>query len=480
MNKKNKLCVVIPGPSFEEARQQIEKARASADLLEFRVDLFQFSEQKLLQQLREISSLPVIFTLRHIFDGNHTEYLKHLLSLKPEYIDIEWNVAPEIFKNIQQQLPEVQLICSLHDFEKTTPDLESLFQKMLLCPAHIYKIATMARSSLDAMRMLQFIRDQVQKGRKIIGICLGENGQLTRIVGTIFGNEFTYASLDASCRTAPGQVDADVLINTYHCRKLNQSTRIFGLIGDPVEFSRSHQTHNATMQRLELNAVYVKIKLIAEEVKEFLTYAKNLGFQGFSVTMPLKEVVRNHIDACRGIAAEVGAINTIALSPKEKVGYNTDGEAVAELLQEKLTLHNARVILLGAGGAAKAIACALYKQGAKMIFLNRTLEKAKDLATEYKGESYSLSHFSVVAEQGYDILVNCTSIGMTSTPGSPITLSDLLPNRIVMDIISHPKETPLLAAAKQKNCITIPGEAMFLRQAEKQFSLWFNLQNNLL
>jgi 3-dehydroquinate dehydratase/shikimate dehydrogenase len=214
--------------------------------------------------------------------------------------------------------------------------------------------------------------------------------------------------------------------------------------------------------------------LSPQGVEKFLVYAQELGFRGFSVTMPLKEVVGKFLDATYGIATEIGAINTITLSATSKIGYNTDGDAVTELLQEKLALHNKRVVILGAGGAAKAIACALHKHGTKLIILNRTLEKAKELAAACSGEGYALSQFAVIVEQKYDILINCTSIGMTSTPGCPIPLASLLPNQIVMDIISHPKETPLLVAAKQINCITIPGESMFLRQAEKQFSLWFS------
>lgn len=463
------LCIVIPGPSYEEACQQVEKARKLAGALEFRLDMFQFSEQRHIQQLQEHASIPVIFTFRQ------TSYaqIKPLLDLKPDYVDLESHVDPKIFKSIQSSHPEIQLICSLHDFEKTPHDLTSLLQKMLQCPAHLYKIATMAHSSLDAMRMLRFVKDQVQQGRRIVGICMGEKGQLTRILGGICGNILTYAALDASSQTAPGQLDAEELIHTYGLPQLNPSTRLFGLIGDPVQFSRSHLTHNATMRKRHLNSVYVKIQLKAEEIKEFLTHAEVLGFEGLSVTMPLKEAVGSHLDACRGIAADIGAINTITISPKAKVGYNTDGEAVAELLQEKMPLQQRRVVLLGAGGAAKAIAWALYKQGAKLVILNRTLAHAQQLAEQCGGEAHPLSHFSTIAEQGYDILVNCTSVGMTSSPGNPVPLTALLPDRVVMDIISHPKETPLLLAAQQKNCIVIPGEQMFLRQAEKQFSLWF-------
>lgn len=465
----HKLCIPITGPSYDEACQQVEKARKLADLLEFRLDMFRFSEQSLIQQLQENASIPVIFTFRQ----SSYAQIKPLLALKPDYIDLEGDIDPDTFKSIQSLHPEIQLICSLHDFEKTPHDLTSLLQKMLQCPAHLYKIATMAHSSLDAMRMLRCVKDQAQQGRCIIGICMGEKGQLTRILGCICGNALTYAALDASCQSAPGQLDAEELIHTYGFRQLNPSTRLFGLIGDPIQFSRSHLTHNGTMRKRHLNSVYVKIQLKAEEIKEFLIHAEVLGFEGLSVTMPLKEAVGSHLDACRGIADDIGAVNTITISPEAKVGYNTDGEAVVELLQEKMPLQQRRVVLLGAGGAAKAIACALYKQGAKLVILNRTLAHAQQLAEQCEGEAHPLSHFFAIVDQGYDILINCTSVGMTSSPGNPVPLSALLPNRLVMDIISHPKETPLLLAAREKNCTVIPGEQVFLYQAEKQFSLWF-------
>src|SRR5262249_32850217 len=151
-------------------------------------------------------------------------------------------------------------------------------------------------NSIDAFRLLHFIK----KGdKKLIGIGMGKEGQVTRILGPIVGSPITYASLEETLMTAPGQFTARELAERYHYRSLNQTTALYGLIGDPIDRSISDITHNKLMHQYGWNAIYVKIRVKPEELPHFLPLAKTLGFRGLSVTMPLKEAVvpfSEHID----------------------------------------------------------------------------------------------------------------------------------------------------------------------------------------
>lgn len=482
MKPNHKLCVVITGPTLEDAQYQMSKTRDFADIFEFRLDLFSFTELKKIALLQECANLPVIFTLRKYsqggkYAGNENDRLdaiRELISLQPEYLDLESDVSPDFFEELAVISPRTEIICSWHDFEKT-PDhlqLRKIFNEMQQCKAHLYKIATMAHSTLDALCMLSFVKENSAKGHRLMGMCMGYEGQATRTLGPIFGNEITYAAWDVSQATAPGQLDALTLHQVFNHKRLNSQTQIYGLIGNPVSHSKGDIGHNAVYRELNLNAIYIKIPVIPEELPEFLERAKALNFHGLSVTMPLKEKVLEHVNL-HAQENSIGAINTLQFSSKEICGYNYDGKAVIEILLKKTDLQNKKVVLLGAGGSAKAIAYELHKHGAQLIILNRTIEKSEELAKLYGGISASLDTFSDIAKSGYDVLINCTPVGTGNQDQCPIPPNSLLPNRIVMEIITRPKETLLVKEAKKRNCSIIYAYEMWIGQAVKQISLWF-------
>src|SRR6185437_13162580 len=172
-------------------------------------------------------------------------------------------------------------------------------------------------SSLDALRMLEFVR----KHSNVIGLCMGELGQITRILAPVVGTPLMYAPISAPIL---GQLEYRVLVNTYRFRELDPQTAIYGLIGNPVTQSIGHEFHNRYFQHLKQNAVYVKIPLHLQELEAFLTYAKRLPFQGLSVTMPFKEKIIPFLDEIDPVAKEIGAVNTLLFRAGKIWGYNTD------------------------------------------------------------------------------------------------------------------------------------------------------------
>lgn len=424
---------MLCAPIKEDSLSAIEEANQKADLIELRWDLFTPSSP---EAMRKACHKPVIFKLK--------AYDEDLISLGPEWIDLPYGIAPSYFEKIPSQ---IKRICSYHD-EYQTPNLVSLYDELKSYPADYYKIATYAESTLDALRMLAFLKGK----KKCIGLCMGEKGAITRILAPVFGVPWTYAPLTEKLMTAPGQIRLDELEKTYFFRSLSSKTALYGLIGDPIDNSVGHLIHNFAFDQLGLDAVYVKMQVAKEEVPAFLPLCREVGFKGLSVTMPLKESL-----------VEGEAINTVEFEGKVTHYWNTDGCGALNAVEKKIKVYAKRIVILGAGGAAISIAKEAKSRGAEVIIANRTYERAQKLASQIGVEAFPLNDF---ASKGYDILINCT-------PSNPISEEKLLPNRIVMDVISKPKWTPLLQAAKKKSCELIFGMDMFIEQAIGQYCHWF-------
>ena len=366
MDYKEGMLVISVQGNFEQARQAIRAAQKEGEVIEFRLDLMEKMDLPHLSKLKKESQLPVIFTLRKKshggkFEGSEREREEMLLewmTLKPDYIDLEYD--SEFAGAID---PSIAIISSYHNFEKTPEDLEEILQKMDRFSPKIYKIATMARSSLDALRMLIFVK----KHNNVAGMCMGEKGEVTRILAPIVGSPLTYASLGN--KTAPGQFDASELSKIYHFHWLNRHTTIYALIGDPVDKSIGHLCHNKVFEALKKNAVYVKLALKPKEIGEFFSLINDLPFLGFSVTMPLKEKVAPYLKAIDSQAKAIGAMNTLLKKEGEWFGMNTDGAGALDALEKREKVAEKTILILGAGGAAKAIAVEAAARGAKVAEL---------------------------------------------------------------------------------------------------------------
>ena len=241
------LCVCISGPSYEEALSQIESTM-QADLYEMRLDLFDFSLDRL-KELQSSFNKPIIFTLRSKSQGGkcflgkkeRLEKIKKLAFLGPDYIDLERNTPKAFIKNIKNSFPKIKIILSYHNFDNTPKALASILALMQKTEASYYKIACQTNSSLDAFRLLFLAKDS----SNVITIGMGEKGALTRILAPIVGMDFTYCSTQETSAVAPGQLSIGTLVNTYHSKQLSPTTKIYGIIGNPLSQSISDITHNA-------------------------------------------------------------------------------------------------------------------------------------------------------------------------------------------------------------------------------------------
>lgn len=466
------ICIVIKGPTIEEARTQIAQALPDADLIELRLDFFIQLDRKKLKTLREFP-IPMIFTLRSSLQGGNyigseeqrLATLENLLELQPEYVDIESHVPRSLIAKISSAFPSTQLILSYHNFEETPKDLEAIYQQMRTIPASFYKIAVTAKNSLDALNFICWT--QHNRHPQLIALSMGAHGQISRILAPFMGSPFTYAALDDTHLSAPGQLSAKTLIDRYRYRSLNFHTKLYGLIGDPVDGSISDETHNHLMATCGLNALYLKMQVSPTELSPFLALAKQLPFQGLSITMPLKELVLPLLDDIDPEACKIGAVNTLLFENGRGIGFNTDGVGAANAIENTCPIEGKRTLILGAGGASKAIADEICRRGGILTILNRDPSKAMGMAQQLGCRGMGLDGMDICAQEGYDILINCTPAPL------PIASEHLLPQAVIMDIVTKPKETPLLAAAAKKGCRIVYGYEMFVEQALGQYGIWF-------
>jgi len=251
--------------------------------------------------------------------------------------------------------------------------------------------------------------------------------------------------------------------------QINGATEIYGIIGNPVAHSLSPMMHNSAFEALGLNKVYVAFP--ATNAKKALAGCKALGVHGLSVTIPHKETVLDHIDSVDPLAAKIGAVNTLIFDKDKKIhGLNTDWIGANRALADKVDIAGKNILLLGAGGSAKAIGFGLLEAGAQITLASRTESRVARLAGELDCDWIHLAEIEKVQA---DVLINATSVGMRPLENASLVPAEILGNfQLVMDIVYSPLETRLLREAKSAGCEIIDGLAMLLHQGVAQFEAW--------
>ena len=254
---------------------------------------------------------------------------------------------------------------------------------------------------------------------------------------------------------------------------INGSTQLFGILGNPVAHSLSPTMHNAAFKACGIDAVY--IPLATAELETAFAGIKALPFTGVSVTVPHKVAIMPMLDAIDPVAEKIGAVNTLLFKQRadgrvQCSGVNTDWIGANQALEEVIPLAGASALLLGAGGAARALGFGLKEAGAQVQLHNRSEERGRALAAQLDCPFLAAGE---LRGQRADILINATSVGMEpDTESIPIDPDFLSNFRVVMDIVYAPSETRLLREAAERGCLTVPGSAMLLYQAAAQWRLW--------
>ncbi len=357
------------------------------------------------------------------------------------------------------------IVLSSHDF-KGTNKLEETFERMRSFTADFYKVIGTATCLHDNVVMTHFLQ-QHSSEYSMVGACMGEQGLLSRILGIRAGTAFTFGSAGQGKETAPGQPTYRELRDFYRVEQIESVTKVYGIAGDPVSHSMSPWVMNSAFRRENVNAVYVPLH--AKSLEDLLSTVTDLPVDGISVTMPYKQAVVEHLDNSDVLTQRTGACNTIVRGKDGRLfGFNTDVYGIIAAVEARLPLQGARVLVLGAGGAARAAVFGLRGKGAEVSILNRTPATAQALAKESGSKVVKRSELPKLA---FELIFNATPVGMAGDKHTPLEENEL--NALwVFDSVYNPIETRLLKLAQAKGCGTISGAEMFVHQAARQFEIW--------
>ena len=249
---------------------------------------------------------------------------------------------------------------------------------------------------------------------------------------------------------------------------IDQNTALYGVIGNPVRHSLGPIMHNAAFSAGVINAVYLAFEV--EDINASLQGMAALGIKGLSVTIPFKSAVIPFLDEMDPLAARIGAVNTIVNRKGRLKGYNTDATGAVKALEEKMVLKGLHSMIIGAGGAARAIGFSLKEKGVRVSIANRSPQRGASLARDLDCPYLPLNRIGV---KKVDLLVQTTPVGMFPHEGeSPVSEEMFHKDLVAMDIIYNPRKTTFLKMARARGAATIDGLGMFVHQGAEQFLLW--------
>ncbi len=448
-----------------------------AELVELRLDYI--SSRVNIQRLLKDRPCATVVTVRREEDGGkytgseetRMTMLREAIANGVEYIDLEDDIAGQI-----PRFGKTKRIISHHNFRNTPDNLRELHNQMKSLDADIVKIATMANQPHDNLRMLEMVQES---NCDTVGMCMGDIGISSRILGPKFGAKFTYATFHHERALAPGQLSYDQMVNVFRHNSIRAETAVYGVVADPVGHSLSPQIHNAEFGEAGVDAVYVPFRVPFDTLGQFMDDVTRLGIRGLSVTIPHKEAVAKFLTKVDPAVKGIGAVNTVLFRGDDVLGYNTDYKAAMDCLENALggvvlpgtpsPLEGKNVLVLGAGGVARAVMYGLQRRGAKTTIASRTRSRAQFLADMFGGKCVEWQARHSAAE----ILVNCTPVGMhPNVDETPYNKSHLKPNMVVFDTVYNPESTLLLKEARSQGCKAVTGVEMFIKQAALQFYLF--------
>ena len=332
--------------------------------------------------------------------------------------------------------------------------------------ADFYKVIGTATCLHDNVVMTRFL-ERHSSEYSMVGACMGEQGMLSRVLGIRAGGAFTFGSAGQGKETAPGQPTYRELRDFYRIEQIESVTKVYGIAGDPVSHSMSPWVMNSAFRRENVNAVY--LPLHAKTLDDLLSTVTDLPLDGLSVTMPYKQAMVEHLDNSDVLTQRTGACNTIVRGKDGGLfGFNTDVYGIVAAIEPRVPLQGARVLVLGAGGAARAAVFGLRAKGAEVFILNRTPATAQALAKESDSKTVKRSE---LPKMNFDMIFNATPVGMGADKQTPLEENEL--NALwVFDSVYNPIETQLMKLAQSKGCGTISGAEMFVHQAARQFEIW--------
>ena len=474
---RDKVCAVVAALDANSMLAQLRLALRQSRTIELRLDWLP-SDAEIGRFLRRLEAnrsarngATLIATCRRRvaggrYAGTIAKQLVHLadaIRAGCAWYDLEIETVRQCPSElISVLLGEGRQLASAHFFERTPKNLSRVAAELRRDRPEAIKIAALCDSLSDSRKLLDFARKQ----RNIVAIPMGEVALPARILALRERNSFAYAPVENA--TAPGQVSLAEIKDVYRADRLDARTSVYGVIGNPVGHSLSPAMQNAGFAARRINAVYVPF--LVRDLRDFLGSIDPLGIRGFSVTLPHKEKILRHLDGCDPLAARIAAVNTVVVRGGGKLyGYNTDYVGVLQALEKRIPLRGSRVLIVGAGGAARAVAFALTQAGAAVCVTARRPARARALAKAASGEAIARNR---LRGKFFDAIVNATPVGMhPAVDESPLD-ARALNCRLVFDTIYRPRVTKLLRLAARRGIETVSGVEMFVAQGAAQWEIW--------
>jgi 3-dehydroquinate dehydratase / shikimate dehydrogenase len=472
-----RICIALGFPDLdrllEHARQEAE---AGESFLEFRLDYLEHPErgaQAIHGFLEQYPDCIVLATCRRHqnrgkFNGSIEEEMRVLdvaVAAGAQAVDVEIESAEAAAAKLSLFRGRARLIVSYHNYE-ATPQLDTLLSRMTHIPADGYKIVTTARKPSDYGRVLTLAKGHPRT--PLVVLAMGELGFPSRVLSAAFGGMYTYAAPTATQGTAAGQVCARQLRHLYRVDKLSRSSKIYGIVADPVRHSISPAVHNRAFQYRRMEAVYLPFLVAPAQMRDFFGLADRLPVAGFSVTIPHKQKILRYLDIVDPLARRIGAVNTVWRKAGKWRGANTDIDGVRRPLEKRVRLAKCTALIVGNGGAARGAAHALAAAGAKLTITGRNIDRVRVLARSCGAELMTRQQASA---HMFDVLVHATPLGMRPRVDQCF-FEDRIPAKLVLDMVYNPLDTLLLRNARSQGCETVDGLEMFLEQAAGQFEIF--------
>ncbi len=470
----SKVCAVIAASAAGAMRKQLSKALRLTRMAELRLDWLS-DDRQISIFLRHLAvSRPratLIATCRRReaggrYRGTISMQLAHLaeaIRVGCLWYDLE-------IETVRKRPPELRdgllrrgrRLTSAHFFQKPPADLAAVAAELASSPSDAIKIAVQCNSLAESRKLLRFAEGQ----RNIVAVPMGDVALPARFLALRGRNGFAYAPTGNS--TAPGQIALDEMKRIYRADQFDARTRVYGVIGDPIAHSLSPAMQNAGFAARGVNAVY--LPFLTRNLRDFVDSVEPLSIKGFSVTLPHKERILRFLHRCDPLAEKIGAVNTVVVRSGGKLyGYNTDYVGVLQTLERRTKLHGSRVLIVGAGGAARAVAFALAQAGSAVFVSARRFQRARQLARAVGGEAVARA---ALRHTAFDVIVNTTPLGMyPRTASSPLEAGELN-CRLLFDIIYRPQATKLLQMAARRGIQTVSGVEMFVAQGAAQWKIW--------
>ena len=465
-----RICVAVREATVEGAVCAARRAAQWADIVEIRADFIRDLD---VPRLLENKPCPILFTLRSReegggYGGAERDRLKTLLEAArcgADWVDVEFSASWETVLNAVERN---RVILSCHNFDGTPASLSSKVDEMARAGAGVLKLATRANRLSDNLTIASTLAHALSRKIDLCALAMGPRGVPSRVLAAVWGSWMTFASLPGGEPTADGQVPADEMVNLFRARNISPNTSVYGVLGRPLAHSLSPRLHNSAFAACRRDAVYIPLE--AQGVDDFVLFCCAVEIEGASVTIPFKERVRACTSSLSAEAEKVGAVNTLLRRSGAWHGENTDIAGFLKPLRQRTDPAGLRAVVLGAGGAARAVAYGLSSQGAEVCVVARDRAKAEALARQFGAAHADWSDLKTVR---WDLLVNATPLGTYPNVDESPVPGEWLTGEWVYDLVYNPRETRLLKEASRRGCKAIYGSEMLLAQAIEQQLRWF-------